>query len=228
MNGIHDVGGADGFGPILVDENEPVFAAEWERAVFSFFAQGALAGLFNLDEFRHAIERMDPVEYLTQPYYAHWLHAFEEYLGRADPAALSELERRTGEYLKDPSTPLPASANEGLADTIGAMAYAGAPTVGDPGRPPQFSAGDRVLVTPTIPYGHTRKVGYARGRVGTVLAARGGFVYPDANAHGGGDAAEHVYSIQFSNEDIFGPGIGDPNTTITCDLWEPYLEPAAA
>ncbi len=41
MNGIHDMGGMHGFGPVTVEEGEPVFHAPWERTVFAGFAQAA-------------------------------------------------------------------------------------------------------------------------------------------------------------------------------------------
>ena len=33
MNGVHDMGGMMGFGPVIVEENEPKFHDEWERRV---------------------------------------------------------------------------------------------------------------------------------------------------------------------------------------------------
>ena len=37
MNGVHDLGGTDGLGPVLVEENEPVWHSEWEKAAFGMF-----------------------------------------------------------------------------------------------------------------------------------------------------------------------------------------------
>jgi nitrile hydratase len=75
MNGIHDLGGMHGMGPIEREENEPVFHGDWEKRVFGLFFALSAHGRWNLDQFRHAIERMDPSEYLTTSYYEHWLHA---------------------------------------------------------------------------------------------------------------------------------------------------------
>lgn len=77
MNSIHDVGGMHGLGPIVIDPNEPVFKAEWERQVFSTIGLYFAGGLCPIDEFRHAIEVMDAAEYLSTPYYTHWFHAVE-------------------------------------------------------------------------------------------------------------------------------------------------------
>ncbi|MFF1255167.1 nitrile hydratase subunit beta [Pseudarthrobacter sp. NPDC058329] len=223
MNGIHDLGGADGFGPVLTEEDEPVWHAEWEKAAFAFFAQSAAAGYFNLDEFRASIERMDPVDYLTHPYYAHWMHAFEEYLARENPGFPAELERRTAQYLADPSLPLPETVNPDLVKLVETMAFQGGSTRRDIGRPAKFKLGDRVLVSPTVPVGHTRKAGYVRGAVGEITAHHGVFVFPDTASDGRGENPDHVYTVLFSSEDLFGSGIGDPKTTISIDLWEPYI-----
>jgi len=80
MNGIHDIGGMHGVGPLEVEKDEPLFHAEWEKRVFGIFFGLAPHGYFNLDEFRHAIERMGAAEYLGSSYYEHWLHAYETLL----------------------------------------------------------------------------------------------------------------------------------------------------
>ena len=55
MNGVHDMGGMDGFGPVVPEKNEPVFHAEWERRMYglAMFADARLKA--DSDEFRHAI-----------------------------------------------------------------------------------------------------------------------------------------------------------------------------
>jgi hypothetical protein len=63
MNGIHDMGGMEGFGRVIREENEPLFHYDWERRMIGI---GVLAGFrINADEFRHAIERIAPVDYLA-------------------------------------------------------------------------------------------------------------------------------------------------------------------
>ncbi|WP_275576012.1 SH3-like domain-containing protein [Pseudomonas syringae] len=62
MNGIHDLGGMHGFGPVLTEEHEPIFHHDWERRVFPLFASLFVGGYFNVDEFRHAIESMETAE----------------------------------------------------------------------------------------------------------------------------------------------------------------------
>jgi nitrile hydratase len=77
VNGIHDVGGMQGLGPVNAEENEPVFHNEWERRVFALAIATFGGGNYNVDEFRHGIERMNPAHYLATSYYEHWLYMVE-------------------------------------------------------------------------------------------------------------------------------------------------------
>ena len=100
MNGIHDMGGMQDFGPIEREENEPVFHADWERHVFAVLNLTIAAGQYHVDEIRHAIEQMPPAEYLTTPYYVHWLHATEDLLDKKRVVTRAELEQRMAELAK--------------------------------------------------------------------------------------------------------------------------------
>lgn len=75
------------------------------------------------------------------------------------------------------------------------------------------------------PPGHTRLPRYARGRVGEVLAVRGAFVFPDSNAHAGGESPQWLYTVRFTARELWGPQ-GDARASVTIDAFEPYLEPA--
>ena len=94
MNGIHDLGGMHGFGPINPEPDEPDFHAEWEKRVFGLFATTSAFAGFSVDEFRHAIERLPPAEYLETSYYEHWLHSFEEMLATRGIVTKAELDAR--------------------------------------------------------------------------------------------------------------------------------------
>jgi nitrile hydratase len=91
MNGIHDLGGMHGHGPVAPEADEPVFHAPWERRAFAVMLAVFASGLYNVDEFRHAIERMDPADYLRSSYYEHWLHALETLLVEKGAIGASEL-----------------------------------------------------------------------------------------------------------------------------------------
>src|SRR5262245_14808313 len=151
MNGVHDLGGVDGFGPVEVEPNEPVFHADWERRVFGMAALMVTQFFTNAGVFRHAIERMDPVHYLDSPYYEHWFTALATLFverGMIDRAAL---EARAGGIV-----PLGRPARPGPL-----------PTTGDPERP-RYAVGDRVVVMTRHPTGHTRCPRYVRGKPGVI------------------------------------------------------------
>ncbi len=100
MNGIHDLGGMHGMGPIEVEQNEPVFHEEWERRVFGMFIATFGGGHFNVDQFRHAIERMNPAEYLESSYYEHWLHSIETLLIEGGAITRDELANKIDQVAK--------------------------------------------------------------------------------------------------------------------------------
>jgi len=100
MNGIHDLGGAQGYGPIAPERNEPVFHAEWERRAFGVMLSVFAGGNYNVDEFRHAIERMGAEHYLRSSYYEHWLHAVEQLLIEKGVIKASELEAKWAEIAR--------------------------------------------------------------------------------------------------------------------------------
>lgn len=224
MNGVHDLGGTDGLGPVPVEEDEPVWHADWEKAAFSMFATSFRAGLFGVDQFRYGIEQMHPALYLLSPYYEHWLHTVEHYAttkGVVDPA---ELDRRTEHFMANPDEPLPETSDPDLLTFVDAAVRHGAPAKRDSDRTAQFAVGDQVRVINDSPIGHTRKARYVRGKVGTIVMAHGTFIYPDSAGNGGDDDPQHVYTVQFSNDELWGPEAAEPNGSVCFDVWEPYIE----
>jgi len=77
VNGVHDMGGTHGHGALAVEYDEPVYHQAWEGRVYGLMRGLLRAGLFNLDEFRHAQERLPPAQYLESSYYERWLAALE-------------------------------------------------------------------------------------------------------------------------------------------------------
>lgn len=225
MNGVHDLGGVDGLGPVAPAEAEPIFHSEWERRVFAMFIPFALAGL-NLDQFRYGIEKLHPVEYLTGRYYEHWLRTIEDGLvskGVIDP---DDLEARTRQFLEDPDAPLPDASNPEQVEEFLEVYRTGASTRRESDAEPKFSAGDRVRVRNINPTSHTRSARYLRGKVGVVERVYDAFVFPDTNAKEEGENPQPVYNVRFDAADVWGPGLDGEAHTILFDFWEPYLEPA--
>ncbi len=86
-----------------------------------------------------------------------------------------------------------------------------------------FSPGDRVRVSRTDPPYHTRLPRYARGALGTVVERQGCYPLPDRRARLLAAEPEPVYAVRFAAAELFGEG----DHTVTVDLWESYLRPAA-
>lgn len=97
MNGIHDLGGMHGLGPVLREDNEPVFHEEWEGRAFGLFASTFVFAGYTVDEFRHAIEKIAPAHYLESSYYEHWMVAFEDALIRRGFVSREELDARVAQ-----------------------------------------------------------------------------------------------------------------------------------
>lgn len=223
MDGIHDLGGKHGFGKVIREADEPVFHERWEAAVFAMMQASAAAGaLPNIDRFRHAIERIDPAAYLVHGYYGRWLGAVETLLVEAGIVSQQDIDVRAIENGAAPDDLLAARPSR-TPDPVGP-----APAQLTSDRPvgtARFEPGDLVRTTKEVKSGHTRLPSYARGRVGTVIRHQGGWVYPDTNAHGLGENATHLYTVQFDGQELWGGG--DPNIKINLDLFEPYLSKAS-
>ena len=65
-----------------------------------------------------------------------------------------------------------------------------------------------------------------RPSTGQIALAHGTFIYPDSAGNGGGDAPEHVYTVKFTNAELWGPETAEPNGVVCFDVWEPYIDPA--
>jgi nitrile hydratase len=210
MDGIHDLGGIAGFGPVHAPPDEPVFAAEWERGVIRVQMAALRVLGAGASVFRHSIERMEPAHYLTSSYYEHWLTAVSTLMVEAGLVSQADLERRAGGRF-----PLARPAQ--------------------PGRPPRspsasavarFAVGDSVRVRAWHPSGHTRAPSYVQGKCGVIERVDGRFNLPDLEAHGGGQVLDFTYSVRFSSRELWGEG-GNDGETINVGLWETYLEPQA-
>lgn len=224
MDGIHDLGGMMGFGAVEREDAEPVFHAAWEGRVFAMAAlsPGAPA---NIDAFRHAIERLPPVEYLTRGYYGRWLAALERQLIRAGALDAGEVQAR---YRERGTGSLPDLDPPG-PDMTGGKALPEPEIAGDSRRPvaaaPRFSVGDKVRAKNIHPHGHTRLPRYVRAKTGEVVRLQGGWVFPDTNAHGLGEKPQHVYCVRFNGQELWGDD-AEPGTVVHIDLFDDYLEPA--
>jgi nitrile hydratase subunit beta len=224
VNGIHDMGGMHGFGRVEREENEPVFHAPWEGRVLGITRACGVQGIFNIDELRHAIERMAPVDYLGSSYYERWLDRNVRLLVEKGVITREELDRRMAQLAggTDPATPHsdPKLLERMLRVTRERTPYR------RPGPLPKFARGDRVLTRHDAPVGHTRLPRYARGKPGVIVRVHGTFIFPDTNAHGQGEQPHALYSVRFDGVVLWGES-AEPHAPVHIDLWERYLLPAA-
>ena len=223
MNGVHDMGGQQGFGPVLIEEVEPLFHADWEsRAMAMTVAMGA-SGQWNIDLSRSARESLPPDIYLSSSYYEIWVRALEKLMLERQMVTAAELE--TGQMI----TP-PVNVSKVLTrDSVDAALKAGSPTERPIDQPALFKVGQKVRALNMHPQGHTRLPRYVRGHVGTIFSLHGGHVMPDQHTlralppfH---VSVEWLYTVVFEGPSLWGSD-SDPTVEVTVDAWESYLEAA--
>jgi nitrile hydratase beta subunit len=231
VNSAHDVGGMQGFGPVVREENEPAFHDEWEKSVFAVVQMLLLSGrVGTVDGFRHAIERMGNATYLSTSYYEHWLAGAETLAIEHGVITVDELRARTEAVRKDPvSFALPrANGPDALSELAAEAVGAGFSGLRDVGSQPRFAVGDDVLTSRRNPTGHTRLPRYARGRRGRIAGHHGAFDLADTLALGPCECPEHLYAVRFEASELWGDSAADGHGSVTIDLWESYLDPVDA
>jgi len=223
MNGVHDMGGMHGFGPVKREEHEQPFHAEWEKIVFAINRVSGSQGLYDIDESRYGIERMKPGQYLTSSYYERWLDSAIRNLTEKGIIDRAELDQWIERISADPSTPLPESPSPDVAERLAGRIRAGR-NYRREDAPPRFQVGDAVCTRNIHPRGHTRLPRYARGKRGVIAAVHGTYVFPDTNATGQGEQPQPLYNVRFKSSELWS-NAAEPNTSVGLDLWESYLEP---
>jgi nitrile hydratase subunit beta len=219
MNGVHDMGGMHGFGPVRPEADEPVFHAEWEGRALALNRAMSYARLWSIDRSRAAIEELPAEVYLTRPYYAKWQMRLEQQL--LDLGLIGADELAAGHALR-PGKPLPRKlAAAEVAQALTRGSYGREPTT-----PARFAVGDRVRTRNIHPPTHTRLPRYARGRRGTIECVRGCHVFPDTVAIGKGENPQWLYTVRFEGRELWGES-ADPTLTVSIEAWEPYLEAEA-
>jgi nitrile hydratase len=204
MDGVHDLGGRQGFGRVRYRPGAPAFHAAWEKRVNALYGMAVRRGIFNMDEYRHAIERMAPRHYLSASYYERSLTSLATLCVEKGVVTREELEELAkGHFpLSEPSAP-------GRSNL--------------PGRE-RFQPGDRVRVKNDFFAGHVRMPGYIRGKPGVVVSESPVYPFPDAHAHGVKALDEPTYDVAFRTEDLW-PNSADP-ALVHVGVFQSYLERA--
>ncbi len=230
MNGVHDMGGMHGMGPVGPEKNEPVFHHEWERRAFALSVATGYLGTWNLDMSRFAREQMPPAEYLATSYYEHWLWGLEKLLEDKGLVTRAEIEARLRAAAR-PAAARPAArpSAEGLrvlnASNVERALHHWRTARVDTDVPPRFKPGDHVVTRNINPTGHTRLPRYARGKRGVIAEDHGVWVFPDAHAAEQGPTPQHCYSVRFTMRELWGPAAA-ARDHIYIDLFDDYLERA--
>ncbi|MEO6408433.1 MAG: nitrile hydratase subunit beta [Burkholderiaceae bacterium] len=202
MDGIHDLGGRQGFGPIRREPDAPAFHAAWERRANALYGLAVRLGIFNMDEYRHAIERMEPRHYMAAGYYERTLTSLATLLVDKGIVTRDELEQRAqGGF----PLALPAAAGRGNREGRCTLAIGTAVRVRD----------DRIA-------GHARMPGYVRGKRGVVVGVSPAYPFPDAHAHGVSADDEPTYDVRFSSTELW-PDSAD-EAFVHVGLFESYLD----
>jgi nitrile hydratase len=219
MNGVHDMGGMHGFGPVEAEANEPVFHADWERRAFALTLAMAAPGAWNIDMSRFARESIPPAEYLSKSYYEIWLAGLERLMAERKLVSADEID--TGRPV-GPAKPVTRVLRP---DDVAKVLYRGGPTERPSSKPAQFAAGARARARNINPPTHTRLPRYVRGHAGVIERVHGCHVFPDSNALGRGENPQWLYTVVFDARTLWGDA-ADPTIRVSVDAWEPYLEPA--
>ncbi|BBY29702.1 nitrile hydratase subunit beta [Mycolicibacterium sediminis] len=204
MDGVHDLGGMDGFGAVHVEPDEPVFHQDWEGRVYALNTAMGARGVWNIDVGRFAIESLPPLTYVTSTYYELWLAKLERLLteraavlGQGTTFTVDDVGRvlTRGTYVR------PATST------------------------PRFATGDRVRARNLHPRGHTRLPRYVRGHVGVVQDVHRPNVFPDSVVRGDGEQPQWLYTVSFEGTELWGED-AEPDTTVAVNAFEPYLDQA--
>ena len=204
MDGIHDLGGKQGFGRVRHSPTAPAFHDAWEKRGNALYSLAVKSGIFNMDEYRHAIERMEPRHYVSASYYERSLTSLATLLVEKGLVTRDELERRA-----DGVVPLASPSAPGRTNRAGRE---------------RFAVGDRVVVRADFVPGHVRMPAYIRGKRGVVVGESPAYPFPDAHAHGVQAEDEPTYDVRFSSAELWPNGAD--TAFVHVGVFQSYLAPA--
>jgi nitrile hydratase subunit beta len=221
MDGVHDMGGMHGFGPVVVGGGDEVFHEDWEPRVFALYQLSNVRDLVGGPGGRAVRESMDPAHYLEASYYERWLWSVERRLEAKGTIVPGEVEAMMARLSAIET--VPAAADPELAAEAISELREGSPAMGG-AVSPSFAPGDRVRVRRMHPDGHTRCPRYVRGAVGIIERVQGTDLLPDRATYGLPTEPEPVYAVAFASQELWGDS-DEPPWTVLLDLFDTYLEP---
>ncbi len=215
MDGIHDMGGKQGYGAVDVDETDEPFHHDYEGRMWAI-SRNVRADDWTIDWWRHVRERIDPVDYLTRPYFDSWMQTSAAAFVLSGVFTLDEIT--SGHTDKTGA----AAEKQSKADAIEANRVSCRDFSEAAAAMPVFRVGDLVKTMAFSSSHHSRLPQYARGKSGTIHAYRGSHLFADAGAKGVHEG-QHIYTIGFTARALWGPE-ASRNDVVYLDLWESYFE----
>jgi nitrile hydratase subunit beta len=202
MDGVHDLGGKQGFGRVQYSQDAQVFHALWEKKANCLYGHAVRLGIFNMDEYRHAIERMEPRFYMSAGYYERTLTSLASLLVEKQLLSRDELNRRAGGIVPLALPTAAGRSNNAIRQS--------------------FKPGDKVQVLNEFVPGHVRLPAYIRGKIGVVVAISPAYPFPDAHAHGVHATDEPTYDVRFDSHDLWGADCDAAKVHV--GVFESYLQ----
>lgn len=217
MNGVHDMGGMHGFGPMVIDVHDgPISLKEWEQRAVLLFDIAMMTGAMNLDAFRYGIEQMPPALYLATPYFGRWAYAAEFHMARSGMISRDDVDLWMDRLRADP-TAQPVEP----ALPVERPTPIEAPQV--PPSPIRFAVGDAVRARVIQPTGHHRMPRYIRGKAGVITRVNPPEHFSDLRSDFLPAPLEVTYHVEFKMSDIWGEA-AEPDGLLSLDLFDSYLE----
>lgn len=214
MDGIHDLGGKTGYGPVDVAEPQEPFHAPFEGRMWAISRLARAPGV-TIDWWRHVREMITPDDYLNRPYFDSWSQTTMASMIDAGVFTAEELIEGAAGDVK--STKPARSYDQVLEDNKGFAFRFDRPL----DKATAFAVGDSVETRADPTDGHTRLPAYARGKFGVIHAVREAHIFPDASAEGN-EYPEQLYTVSFKAADLWGRS-ENPDDCVLLDLWESYL-----
>ncbi len=217
MDGVHDMGGMDGFGKVEPEPNEPVFHHPWEARVVAMSRAIGFWRAWTIDTSRYVVELLSPSTYLTSSYYERW---FLRNVRLLTERGLIDADEVAAGHALRPGKSL-ARGRFTLAD-VEQVTRRGSYVRPAPA-PARFKVGERVRAKNIHPTTHTRLPRYARGHVGVIERVHGAHVFPDSVVAGKGEDPQWLYTVRFDAQELWGAD-ADPKLKVSIEAFEPYLE----
>ena len=227
MDGVHDMGGMHGFGPIERDELS--YHDEWEVRVHGISNALAAPG-----GGRYSLEALDPAAYLGSSYYERWLLARVNTLLNLGKITQAEFDAAIAKFESDPDAEMPEDDPEAYAKAVEEVREArrkagdssfppGDGPAADETAQPRYKVGECVTAKTIHPVGHTRLPRYVRGRTGEVISVYRPQGFQDHEPIDGQAGTQPMYAVRFEGEELWGAQ-AEANSSVVLDMWESYLE----